>query len=239
MRPGTLALIPLAAGVLFAQARTTTTTTTRTTWDGTLVDASCQNTKTEHRESTQINPDRSTTTRTETTRTENGECPVSASTSSFGLITSDGRFIRFDDPSNARVVEFVKSNKSFSSGAPLRVSIVGTSHGDLAVVESLNAEGSAVTASTEPSEFIFDARYHDDDGRLVINSRGVSFQDIKEAKHSHGWSYEQIKEMKRDGSEIKIQPISGGDFEFHVQGPGMSDNAYRMIADRIAAAKSR
>jgi hypothetical protein len=45
--------------------------------------------------------------------------------------------------------------------------------------------------------------------------------------------------MKREGSEIKIQPISGGDFEFHVQGPGMSDNAYRMIADRIAAAKSR
>ena len=236
MRPGSLVLIPLAAAVMFAQARTTTTTTTRTTWDGTLVDASCQST--EHRETTQIHPDRGTTTRTETTRTENVECPVSASTSSFGLMTSDGRFIRFDNPSNARVVEFVRSNKSFSSGAPLRVNIVGTSRGDLAVVESVNAEGSAA-ASTEPSEFIFDARYHDDDGRLVINSRGVSFQDIKEAKHSHTWSYDQIKEMKREGSEIKIQPISGGDFEFHVQGPEMSDNAYRMIADRIAAAKSR
>ena len=79
MRPGFLALIPLAAAVLFAQARTTTTTTTRTTWNGTLVDASCQST--EHRETTHINPDRSTTTRTETTRTENVECPVSASTS--------------------------------------------------------------------------------------------------------------------------------------------------------------
>jgi hypothetical protein len=237
MRPGSLALIPLAAAILFAQARTTTTTTTKTTWNGTLVDASCQNT--EHRETTQINPDRSTTTRTETTRTENVECPVSASTSSFGLMTADGRFIRFDNPSNARVVEFVKSNKSFSSGAPLRVNIVGTSRGDLAVVESLNAEGPAAAASPGPSEFIFDARYHDDDGRLVINSRGVSFQDIKEAKHSHTWSYEQIKEMKREGSEIKIEPISGGDFEFHVLGPGMSDDAYRMIADRIAAAKSR
>jgi len=154
-------------------------------------------------------------------------------------MTPDGRLIRFDNPSNARVVEFVRSNKSFSSGAPLRVNIVGTSRGDLAVVESLNAEGSVTAASTEPSEFIFDARYHDDDGRLVINARGVSFQDIKEAKHSHTWSYEQIKEMKRQGSEIKIQPISGDDFEFHVRGPGMSDDAYRMIADRIAAAKSR
>jgi len=237
MRPVFLALIPVAAAGLFAQARTTTTTTTKTTWNGTLVDASCQST--EHRETTQINPDRNTTTRTETTRTENVDCPVSASTTSFGLMTSDGRFVRFDSPSNARVVEFVRSNKSFSSGAPLRVNIIGTSRGDLAVVESLNAEGSAVVASTEPAEFIFDARYHDDDGRLVINSRGVSFQDIKDAKHSHTWSYEQIKEMKREGSEIKIQPISGGDFEFHVQGPGMSDNAYRMIADRIAAAKSR
>jgi len=239
MRPGSLALIPLAAAVLFAQARTTTTTTTRTTWNGTLVDASCQSTKTEHREATQINPDRSITTRTETTRAENVECPVSASTSSFGLITSDGRFIRFDNPSNARVVEFVKSNNSFSSGAPVRVSIAGTSQGDLAVVESLNAEGPVVAASTEQSEFIFDARYHNDDGRLVINQRGVSFQDISDAKHSHTWDYAQIKEMKRDGSEIKIQPVSGGDFEFHVQGAGMSDNAYRMIADRIAAAKSR
>jgi len=237
MRPGSLALIPLAAVVLLAQVRTTTTTTTRTTWNGTLVDASCQST--EHRETTHINPDRSTTTRTESTRTENVECPVSASTSSFGLMTPDGRLIRFDNPSNARVVEFVRSNKSFSSGAPLRVNIVGTSRGDLAVVESLNAEGSVTAASTEPSEFIFDARYHDDDGRLVINARGVSFQDIKEAKHSHTWSYEQIKEMKRQGSEIKIQPISGDDFEFHVRGPGMSDDAYRMIADRIAAAKSR
>jgi len=223
--------------MLFAQGRSTTTTTTKTTWNGTLVDASCEST--EHRESTRINPDRSTTTRTETTRTENVECPVSESTSNFGLMTSDGRFIRFDNPSNARAIEFVRSNRSYSNGAPFRVSIVGTSHGDLAVVDSLNAEGSVVAASTEPSEFIFDARYHDDDGRLVINSRGVSFQDIKEAKHSRTWSYEQIKEMKREGSEIKIQPVSGGDFEFHVQGPGMSDNAYRMIADRIAAAKSR
>jgi len=229
--------MPLAAAVLFAQAGTTATTTNHTTWNGTLVDASCQ--ATEHRETTQINGDRSTTRRTETTRTENVACPVSASTSSFGLMTSDGRFIRFDNPSNARVVEFVRSNRSFSSGAPMRVNIVGTSRGDLAVVESLNAEGSAAAASTEPSEFIFDARYHDDDGRLVINSRGVSFQDIRDAKHSHTWSYEQIKEMKRDGSEIKIQPISGSDFEFHVRGRGMSDDAYRMIADRIAAAKSR
>ena len=196
-------------------------------------------TKTEHREDTQINPDRSRTTRVETTRTDNVECPVSALTSSFGLMTSDGRYIRFDDSNNARVVEFVRSNKSFSRGAPLRVNIEGTSRGDLAVVESLNAEGSVANASTEPSEFIFDARYHDDDGRLVINSRGVSFQDIKDSKHSHTWSYEQIKEMKRDGSQIKNQPISGGDFEFHVQGPGVSDDAYRMIADRIALAKSR
>ena len=236
MKARYLGLMPLAAALLFAQARTTTTTT-KTTWNGTLVDASCQTT--ERRETTQVNPDRSTTTRTETTRTENVECPVSASTNSFGLVTSDGHLIRFDNSSNARVVEFVRSNKSLSSGAPLRVNIIGTSHGDLAVVESLNAEDSPAAASAEPGEFIFDARYHDDDGRLVINSRGVSFQDIKEAKHSHTWSYEQIKEMKREGSEIKIEPISGGDFEFHVRGPGMSDNAYRMIADRIAAAKSR
>lgn len=143
-----LSLYPVGGGLLFAQARTTTTTTTKTTWNGTLVDATCQNTKTERRETTQINPDRSTT-RTETTRTENVECPVTASTVSFGLMTSDGRFIRFDNPSNTQVVEFVRSNKSFGNGAPLRVSIVGTSRLQAAISSFVFRESECRTTPTK------------------------------------------------------------------------------------------
>jgi len=53
MRPAALAMIPLFAGFLFAQDRNQTTrvtTETKTTWNGTLVDAACQNTRTERRE---------------------------------------------------------------------------------------------------------------------------------------------------------------------------------------------
>src|SRR5229473_7290522 len=106
-----LAVIPLFAGFLCAQDRTETTTTTKTTYDGTLIDAGCRTTHTEHKES-RTNPDSSVTTKTE--HSEVTECPVTTFTSSFGLLTSDGRFVRFDDPSNTKIVEIVKSNKTWS-----------------------------------------------------------------------------------------------------------------------------
>ena len=134
-----LAVIPLFAGFLCAQDRTETrTTTTKTTYDGTLIDAGCRTTHTEHKES-RTNPDSSVTTKTEHSTVT--ECPVTTSTSAFGLLTSDGRFVRFDDPSNTKIVEIVKSNKTWSRDisehAPIRVRVVGGRHGDLVVMESI------------------------------------------------------------------------------------------------------
>src|ERR1700730_13025763 len=129
-------IIPLFAGFLFAQdqSRTETrTTTTKTTWNGTLVDAACQSTHTEHHEtSRESNADRTVTTKSETTHTETVDCPVTTTTTSFGLVTPEGRFIRFDERSNTRVVEIVKSNqawnKNVSDRAPLRVRVVGSTN---------------------------------------------------------------------------------------------------------------
>jgi len=134
-----LAVIPLYAGFLCAQDRTETrTTTTKTTYDGTLIDAGCRTTHTEHKES-RTNPDSSVTTKTEHSTVT--ECPVTTSTSAFGLLTSDGRFVRFDDPSNTKIVEIVKSNKTWSreisDRAPIKVRVVGTPHGDVVVMESI------------------------------------------------------------------------------------------------------
>ena len=136
---GALAVIPLFAGFLCAQDRTEThTTTTKTTYEGTLIDAGCQTTHTVHKES-HTNPDASVTTRTE--RTTTTECPATMTTSSFGLLTSDGKFVRFDDGSNTKIVEMVKSNKTWSSNlsdrAPIKVRVIGTSHGDVVVMESI------------------------------------------------------------------------------------------------------
>src|SRR5258708_26489340 len=110
-----IGMIPLFAGFLFAQdQRRTETTTTKTTWNGTLIDAACQSSHSEHHEaSTKTNSDQSVTTKTESSHSETVDCPVTTTTTSFGLLTSDGRYIRFDQPSNTRAVEVVSSNKSW------------------------------------------------------------------------------------------------------------------------------
>jgi len=254
MKSVAILIIPLFAGFLFAQdqSRTETrTTTTKTTWNGTLVDAACQRTHTEHHETNrETNPDQSVTTKSETTHTETVDCPVTTTTSTFGLLTSDGRFIRFDDPSNTRVVEIVKSNNALNrylvERAPLKVKVIGSANGDVAIVESLNPEvGPSMThAEAEHAvdrgraEYTFDVRYNDDRGKLLVAANGVSFEDISNAKHSRTWNYAQIKELKREGgNEIKIQPYSGDTYEFHAEGPFMSDSVYNVIADRIVAAR--
>jgi len=145
-----VAVIPLFAGFLWAQTeqaepqatRTETTTTTKTTLNGTLVDASCRSTHTEHKEITTSSPD-ATTTKTESTHTttDSTECPVTTTTTTFGLLTPEGKYVRFDEPSNTKVIEVVKANKGWTKAMegrkPVRVRVVGTANGDMVVVESI------------------------------------------------------------------------------------------------------
>ena len=245
MRSAIIVTIPLCAVFVFAQGQSRTetrTTTTKTTWNGTLVDAACQSTHTERRET-----NRSVTT---TTRTETVDCPVTTATSTFGLLTSDGRFIRFDNPSNARVIEIMRSNKAWNpyDRTPLRVRVIGSANGDVAVVEALDPEAGPQVIVEQgdrvinggQTDVIFDARYHDDRGKLILTTTGVNFEDLSNSKHSRSWSYMQIKELKRNsGNEIKIEPFSGDSYELHLEGPAMSDAVYKMIGDRVAAARSR
>jgi len=139
----TMAAIPLFAGFLCAQSQTeTTTTTTKTNYEGTLVDAGFRTTHTESNRSETSKPDENTTrTQTTNTKTDSTECPVTQQTSAFGLMTSDGKFVRFDDPSNTRIIEMVKKNKgwsqSMSDQKPIRVRVVGTPHGDVVVLDSI------------------------------------------------------------------------------------------------------
>jgi len=134
-----LALIPLCAGFLFAQAEQTTRTetTTTTTFNGTLVDAGCRTTQTANREVTTSTPEKSQTTQT---KTETTECPITTTTTNFGLMTSDGKFVRFDEPSNTRVVEVMKSkkwDKLMEDHKPVKVRIVGNANGDVVVIKQI------------------------------------------------------------------------------------------------------
>src|SRR5262245_1298903 len=108
-----IACVPLFASFLCAQQehKETQTTVTKTTWNGTLVDADGRATTTERKE-TSTNPDQSVTHRTET-RTVT-ECPVTTTTTTFGLLTSDGKYVRFDPAGNTKIVEIVKGNKKWN-----------------------------------------------------------------------------------------------------------------------------
>jgi hypothetical protein len=146
MKLTTIAAISLFASCLSLSAQTSesTQTETRTTTStvnltGTLVDQGCYTTQT-HRTETTTSANNATTT-TETTRSVT-ECPVTTTTTSFGLITPEGRYVRFDDSGNTRVVEMVRSNKDWNDyivkHKPVKVRVVGTPDGDVMVVKEIH-----------------------------------------------------------------------------------------------------
>src|SRR6266568_9283162 len=105
-----MAAIPLFAGYLMAQEpQTQTTTTTTTTYNGTLLDAGCYKTHTQKTE-TSAGVAGSTTTETKSMATN---CPATTETTSFGIVTPEGKYVAFDDTGNQRVIEVVKTNKSW------------------------------------------------------------------------------------------------------------------------------
>jgi hypothetical protein len=145
-------LIPIFAGCLLAQTsaqtsqtQTTTTTTTSGATDpvdlnGTLVDQSCYTTHTQTKET---NSDQNSTTTTVTNKTST-DCPVTASTTAFSLLTPDGKIVRFDDASNTRVVEMMRSDRDFSDEInrhrPVKVRVVAMRNGDVMVVKEIKAD---------------------------------------------------------------------------------------------------
>lgn len=140
MRFAAVAVIALFAGYLGAQTTQTTETTKTTTvnLNGTLIDQGCATTHMQHKESTTDPTGASSTT--ETNRVET-QCPVTTTTTSFGLITPEGRIVRFDDSGNTRVVEMVKNNKDWKEYVegrkPVRVHVVGTPNGDVVVIKEI------------------------------------------------------------------------------------------------------
>jgi hypothetical protein len=154
-----IAAIPLFAGFLMAQSQSGSETQTRTrttethtttqsddsnnTFTGTLVDASCRTSQTAHRESSETTHPDENTTKTTTNKSDSyvTECPVTTSTTSFGLMTDNGQYVSFDQPSNTRVIEVMKKNKDWSQNMsahkPVKVTVVGNRHGDRVVIESI------------------------------------------------------------------------------------------------------
>ena len=130
-----IAVVPLFAGFLFAQTQETTTTTT--TYNGTLLDAGCVTT---HTQTTERRGDENSSVKTETNKYAT-ECPVTTTTTTFSLLTPEGKVVRFDEAGNTQFVEMVKKNKHWttvvSERKPLTVRVLGKSKGDVVVVEKI------------------------------------------------------------------------------------------------------
>jgi hypothetical protein len=131
-----LAVTPLFIGFLAAQTTSQTTTTTESrqmNLNGTLIDAGCRTT---HVESKESNPTSTTTTTRDIT-----DCPVTETTTTFGLLTAEGKYVRLDDAGNARVVEMVKGNKHWhtyiTEKKPIKVHVVGSQNGEVVVVKTI------------------------------------------------------------------------------------------------------
>lgn len=143
MRAVVLTLILLFAVCVYAQDQQITssethTSTSPTTYNGTLVDAGCRSTEVVETHTTTIGVSR----QTEVAKANSVECPVTPATTSYGLLTPDGRYIRFDQTSNIRVGEIVKNNKSWNKEMrqekPIHVEIVGSANGGAFIVDSMH-----------------------------------------------------------------------------------------------------
>ncbi|HLH18355.1 MAG TPA: hypothetical protein VKX45_14125 [Bryobacteraceae bacterium] len=121
-----LAIAPLFGGLMFAQTQTTTTTTQ--TWNGTLVNAQCYQQHTSQSKSTSVDQYGNTTTRTTTSVVS--ECPVTTTTTQFGVVTPSGQFVMLNPAGNQEVVTMVRKHHKWHEqivgSQPINVEVVGT-----------------------------------------------------------------------------------------------------------------
>ena len=62
------------------------------------------------------------------------ECAVSCAKSGFGLVTGDGKFLKFDEAGNARTLTTLKK---LTRDKDLKAKVSGTLNGDLLKVETI------------------------------------------------------------------------------------------------------
>jgi hypothetical protein len=86
------------------------------TWNGTVVDVSCKG------------KDLASHTK---------KCAMGCAKSGFGLVTADGKFIKFDEEGNAKALEALKGT---SKDADLKATVKGTMDGDVIKVESISLD---------------------------------------------------------------------------------------------------
>ena len=86
------------------------------TWSGTVVDVMCKG---------------------KDVANHTKECALGCSKSGYGLVTSDGRFYKFDESGNSKALAALKKT---SKDKDLRATVTGTMNGDVINVDSISME---------------------------------------------------------------------------------------------------
>jgi hypothetical protein len=86
------------------------------TWSGTVVDTMCKS------------KDVASHTR---------QCALGCAKSGYGIVTSDGKFVKFDEAGNAKTLAALKASKKDKD---LRAKVTGNLDGDVIAVESIELE---------------------------------------------------------------------------------------------------
>lgn len=91
---------------------------------------------------------------------------------------------------------------------------------------------------TQVTDISFDVKNGDQRGKLILRPDMLMFESLTDARHSRRWSYAELRELKRDSNEIKIEPFHGDKYEFQFHNKAMLDTAYRALSDRIITART-
>ena len=99
-----------------------------------------------------------------------------------------------------------------------------------AVVTSPNTI--TTTTVVQPvTQMVFPVKHEGDRGKLIMGPTSIEFQSYNHPNKSRSWTYSQIKEIKRDHGERKIEiyPSHGDKYEFKTNGPEITEGIYNIL----------
>jgi len=101
------------------------------------------------------------------------------------------------------------------------------------------AKGVALAPGTTSYEAIHNHRIGGCKGRLLVSAEQISYESVDSVSHSRRWEFKAIKELKQDNPySLEIAPFSGGGYTFKLSGTGMDPAAFRVLVDKVTAARS-
>jgi hypothetical protein len=109
----------------------------------------------------------------------------------------------------------------------------------------LTEDSSAATAmGTEAGQKMYQARKKNligsSDGKLIIAEKMIAFEAANDRARSRQWELKDIKNIKQTGPYVlEIEPFTGDDYKLELLGDGMPPAEFKILSDRVVAARMK